>query len=60
MEHRRRHCLAGASGPLRYDPDMGLSIDLCCSAAGHARLSTMSDEDASASVAGSAMFERRA
>jgi IclR family acetate operon transcriptional repressor len=34
----------GARGALRYDPDMGLSVPLSCSAAGHAWLSTM-DED---------------
>jgi IclR family acetate operon transcriptional repressor len=31
---------------LRYDPDMGLSVNLSCSSAGHAWLSTMSDEEA--------------
>ncbi len=36
----------GATGALRYDPDMGLSIPLSCSAAGHAWLSTMSEEKA--------------
>jgi IclR family acetate operon transcriptional repressor len=36
----------GATRGLRYDPDMGLSVMLSCSAAGHAWLSTMSDEDA--------------
>jgi IclR family transcriptional regulator, acetate operon repressor len=36
----------GATRGLRYDPDMGLSVPLSCSAAGHALLSTMSDEDA--------------
>ena len=35
----------GATRGLRYDPDMGLSVPLSCSAAGHAWLSTMSDED---------------
>ena len=34
----------GATRGLRYDPDMGLSVPLSCSAAGHAWLSTM-DED---------------
>jgi DNA-binding IclR family transcriptional regulator len=29
---------------LKYDPDMGLSVKLSCSAAGHAWLSTLSDE----------------
>jgi len=41
----------GAKRGLRYDPDMGLSVQLSCSAAGHAWLSTMSDEDALALVA---------
>ncbi|VWX58033.1 HTH-type transcriptional repressor AllR [Burkholderiales bacterium 8X] len=36
----------GAARGLRYDPDMGLSVNLSCSAAGHAWLSTMSDEEA--------------
>ena len=40
----------GATRGLRYDPDMGLSVPLSCSAAGHAWLSTMSDEDALALV----------
>jgi IclR family acetate operon transcriptional repressor len=41
----------GATHGLRYDPDMGLSVALSCSAAGHAWLSTMSEEDAIALVA---------
>lgn len=41
----------GATRGLRYDPDMGMSVPLSCSAAGHALLSTMSDEDALALVA---------
>src|SRR3954468_9740212 len=41
----------GATRGLRYDPDMGLSVPLSCSAAGHAWLSTMSDEEALAAVA---------
>jgi len=41
----------GATRGLRYDPDMGLSVPLSCSAAGHALLSTMSDEEALARVA---------
>ena len=36
----------GATRGLRYDPDMGLSVNLSCSAAGHAWLSTMTDEQA--------------
>jgi IclR family acetate operon transcriptional repressor len=35
----------GARRGLRYDPDMGLSVTLSCSSAGHAWLSTMSDEE---------------
>ena len=41
----------GATRGLRYDPDMGLSVNLCCSAAGHAWLPPMSDEQALARVA---------
>jgi IclR family acetate operon transcriptional repressor len=41
----------GAMRGLRYDPDMGLSVSLSCSAAGHAWLSTMSDDEAMALVA---------
>jgi len=41
----------GATRGLRYDPDMGLSVRLSCSAAGHALLSTMSDEEALQRVA---------
>lgn len=40
----------GAKRGLRYDPDMGLSVQLSCSAAGHAWLSTLSDEQALALV----------
>lgn len=40
----------GARRGLRYDPDMGLSVPLSCSAAGHALLSTMSDHEALALV----------
>jgi len=40
----------GATRGLRYDPDMGLSVKLSCSAAGHAWLSTLSDEQALALV----------
>lgn len=40
----------GAKGGLRYDPDMGLSVNLACSAAGHAWLSTLTDEEATALV----------
>lgn len=36
----------GARTGLRYDPDMGLSVNLSCSSAGHAWLSTMTDEEA--------------
>ena len=36
----------GAVRGLRYDPDMGLSVRLSCSAAGHAWLSTLGDESA--------------
>lgn len=40
----------GAKAGLRYDPDMGLSVNLACSAAGHAWLATMDDEAALALV----------
>ena len=36
----------GATKGLRYDPDMGLSVRLSCSAAGHAWLSALSTERA--------------
>jgi DNA-binding IclR family transcriptional regulator len=36
----------GATRGLKYDPDMGLSVKLSCSAAGHAFLSTMTDKEA--------------
>ncbi|MDM0111547.1 IclR family transcriptional regulator [Variovorax sp. J22R133] len=36
----------GATRGLRYDPDMGLSVNLSCSSAGHAWLSTMSEDRA--------------
>jgi IclR family acetate operon transcriptional repressor len=41
----------GATRGLRYDPDMGLSVRLSCSAAGHAWLSTLDDEVALQRVA---------
>ncbi len=41
----------GATRGLRYDPDMGLSVRLSCSAAGHAWLSTLDDETALQKVA---------
>lgn len=41
----------GATGALRYDPDMGLSVPLSCSAAGHAWLSTLSEDEALEMVA---------
>lgn len=41
----------GATGALRYDPDMGLSVPLSCSAAGHAWLSTMDEDEALQRVA---------
>lgn len=36
----------GARRGLRYDPDMGISVRLSCSAAGHAWLATLTDEQA--------------
>jgi IclR family transcriptional regulator, acetate operon repressor len=41
----------GATRGLRYDPDMGLSVRLSCSAAGHAWLSTLDNEAALQKVA---------
>ena len=41
----------GARSGLRYDPDMGLSVNLACSAAGHAWLATMGDKEALALAA---------
>jgi DNA-binding IclR family transcriptional regulator len=41
----------GATRGLRYDPDMGLSVRLSCSSAGHAWLSTLDDERALSLVA---------
>ena len=41
----------GATHGLRYDPDMGLSVPLWCSAAGHAWLSTLAEDAAMALVA---------
>lgn len=49
----------GATRGLRYDPDMGLSVRLSCSAAGHALLSTMSDEVALQRVARQGFGEPR-
>lgn len=36
----------GANSGLTYDPDMGIDLRLSCSAAGHALLMTLSDEEA--------------
>jgi IclR family acetate operon transcriptional repressor len=41
----------GSKSGLRYDPDMGLSVPLSCSAAGHAWLSTMPESEALERVA---------
>jgi IclR family acetate operon transcriptional repressor len=41
----------GARSGLRYDPDMGLSVPLSCSAAGHAWLSSMGEDKALEMVA---------
>ena len=46
----RRQGQGATRGP-RYDPDMGLSVRLSCSAAGHAWLSTLSDDAAAGAVA---------
>ena len=41
----------GSKSGLRYDPDMGLSVPLSCSAAGYAWLSTMTESEAVERVA---------
>ncbi|HSD37584.1 MAG TPA: IclR family transcriptional regulator [Rhodocyclaceae bacterium] len=41
----------GAKSGLRYDADMGMSVPLSCSSAGHAWLSSFRDDDAMALVA---------
>lgn len=41
----------GATHGLRYDPDMGLSVTLSCSAAGHAWLSTLPEDTALSLIA---------
>lgn len=40
----------GAKVGLLYDPDMGIDLRLSCSAAGHAWLATLTDEEATAAV----------
>ena len=40
----------GARSGLRYDPDMGIELRLSCSAAGHAWLMTLTEEQAMAAV----------
>ncbi|MGC3964564.1 MAG: IclR family transcriptional regulator [Rhodocyclaceae bacterium] len=47
----------GATHGLRYDPDMGLAVPLWCSAAGHAWLSTLTDDDALVLVARAGLNE---
>ena len=49
----------GATRGLRYDPDMGLSVRLSCSAAGHAWLATLSDDAALALLAKQGLGDRR-
>jgi IclR family transcriptional regulator, acetate operon repressor len=41
----------GARSGLRYDPDMGIDVQLSCSAGGHAWLMTLSEEQATELVA---------
>lgn len=48
----------GATHGLRYDPDMGRSVPLSCSAAGHAWLATMNEDDAMALVAKKGLAKR--
>lgn len=40
----------GANSAVRYDPDMGIDLKLSCSAAGHALLMTLTDEEAAEAV----------
>ncbi|RYF42787.1 MAG: IclR family transcriptional regulator [Comamonadaceae bacterium] len=47
----------GARYGLRYDPDMGIDVRLSCSAGGHAWLMTLSEERATALVAGQGFGE---
>ncbi|MGV3683087.1 MAG: IclR family transcriptional regulator [Acidovorax sp.] len=49
----------GARHGLRYDPDMGLSVTLACSAAGHAWLSTLPKDDALSLVARKGLCDPR-
>lgn len=48
----------GSRSGLRYDPDMGIELNLSCSAAGHAWLMTLSEEQAVQAVARQGMGER--
>ncbi|MES2957471.1 MAG: IclR family transcriptional regulator [Pseudomonadota bacterium] len=48
----------GSRSGLRYDPDMGIDLNLSCSAAGHAWLMTLSEEHAAQAVTRQGMGER--
>jgi IclR family transcriptional regulator, acetate operon repressor len=49
----------GARSGLRYDPDMGIDVQLSCSAGGHAWLMTLSEERATELVARQGFGDRR-
>ena len=49
----------GARSGLRYDPDMGIDLNLSCSAAGHAWLMTLSDEQAIQAVTRQGLGDRK-
>jgi len=48
----------GSRSGLRYDPDMGIDLNLSCSAAGHAWLMTLSEEQAIQAVTRQGMGDR--
>jgi DNA-binding IclR family transcriptional regulator len=48
----------GARSGLRYDPDMGIELNLSCSAAGHAWLMTLTEEQAIQAVTRQGMGDR--
>ncbi|MCR5864161.1 MAG: IclR family transcriptional regulator [Aquincola tertiaricarbonis] len=48
----------GSRSGLRYDPDMGIELNLSCSAAGHAWLMTLTEDQAMQAVARQGMGDR--
>ena len=48
----------GARSGLRYDPDMGIELNLSCSAAGHAWLMTLTEDQAMQALARQGMGDR--